>query len=285
MTRPATVPAGACGWTNGISYYGDDQDSHFNGLQVTLAKQFSKGLSFTANYAWQQGIDFNSGYATWNKRTVRGLNNDIRRNQLIVYGVYQLPFGRNQQFYSSAPGWVNMIIGGWQVSPVLNWSSGLPFTINYGECGLSSGPGPCYPNGKGSTLKTSLGKYDPIAHRRFFYHGTTTPLVQYANGGLQYTPFSGFSAAGVDQIGTAGRNNAFGPGFFNTDLSLQKNFPIHESIVAQFRVDGFNAFNHINPGFGGGGATSGIDSGDQYVTGQAPGAAARLLQFSLRVNF
>ena len=285
IAPPAGLPAGACGWTNGIGYYGDDQDSHFNGLEVTLAKQFSKGLSFTANYAWQQGIDFNNGYATWNKRTVRGLNNDIRRNQLIVYGVYQLPFGRNQQFYSSAPGWVNMIIGGWQVSPVLNWSSGLPFTINYGECGLSSGPGPCYPNGKGNTLKTNLGSYDPIAHRRFFYHGATTPLVKYANGGLQYTPFSGFSAAGVDQIGTAGRNNAFGPGFFNTDLSLQKNFPIHESVVAQFRVDGFNAFNHINPGFGGGGATAGIDSGDQYVTGQAPGAAARLLQFSLRVNF
>ncbi|HTY83112.1 MAG TPA: TonB-dependent receptor [Silvibacterium sp.] len=285
VTRPVTVPVGACGWTNGISYYGDDQDSHFNALQVTLAKQFSKGLSFTANYAWQQGIDFNSGYATWNKRAVRGLNNDIRRNQLIVYGVYELPFGRNQQFYSDAPGWVNQIIGGWQVSPVLNWSSGLPFTITYGECGLSSGPGPCYPNGKGSTLKTNLGSYDPITHRRFLYHGATTPLVQYANGGLVYTPFSGFSAAGVDQIGTAGRNNAFGPGFFNTDISLQKNFPIHESVVAQFRVDGFNAFNHINPGFGGGGATGTIDNGDQYVTGQAPGAAARLLQFSLRVNF
>ncbi len=285
VTPPAGLPVGACGWTNGIGYYGDDQDSHFNALEVTLAKQFSKGLSFTANYAWQQGIDFNSGYATWNKRTVRGLNNDIRTNQLIVYGIYQLPFGRNQQFYSSAPRWADAIIGGWQISPVLNWSSGLPFTITYNECGLSSGPGPCYPNGKGSTLKTNLGGYDPVAHRRFFYHASPTPLVQYANGGLQYTSFSGFSASGVDQIGTAGRNNAWGPGFFNTDLALQKNFPIHESIVGQFRLDGFNAFNHINPGFGGGGATNSIDAGDQYITGQAPGAMARLLQFSFRVNF
>jgi len=285
VTPPAGLPVGACGWTNSIGYYGDDQDSHFNALEVTLAKQFSKGLSFTANYAWQQGIDFNSGYATWNKRTVRGLNNDIRTNQLIVYGIYQLPFGRNQQFYSSAPRWADAIIGGWQISPVLNWSSGLPFTLNYNECGLSSGPGPCYPNGKGSSLKTNLGGYNPVTHRRFFYHAAPTPLVQYANGGLQYTPFSGFSASGVDQIGTAGRNDAWGPGFFNTDLALQKNFPIHESIVGQFRLDGFNAFNHINPGFGGGGATNSIDAGDQYITGQAPGAMARLLQFSFRVNF
>jgi hypothetical protein len=274
VTPPAGLPAGACGWTNSIGYYGDDQDTHFNALQVTLAKQFSKGLSFTSNFAWQQGIDFNSGYATWNKRAVRGPDSNIRTKQLIVYGVYQLPFGRNQQFYSSAPGWVNQIIGGWQISPVLNWSSGLPFTLSYAECAASiPGSAPCYPNGKGNTLKTNLSGYDAVNHRRFYYHGATTPLTT--------APFSGFTATGLDQIGTAGRNDAWGPGFFNTDLSLQKNFPIHESVMAQFRVDGFNAFNHINPGNPGGA----IDSGDQYITAQAPGAAARLLQFSLRVNF
>ena len=292
-TPPAGLPAGACGWTNSIGYYGDDQDSHFNALQVTLAKQFTKGLSLNGNYGWQQGIDFNNGFATWNKRAVRGRNNDLRTNQFTFYGLYQLPFGRNQMFYSSAPGWMNAIIGGWQLSPVLTWSSGLPFTLNYGECGLSI-PGngaPCYPNGKSSTLKTNLGSYDPIAHRRLFYHGATAPLVQYANGGLQYTPFSGFSAAGVDQIGTAGRNQVVGPSFFNTDMSLQKNVPIHESIVGQFRVDAFNVFNHINAGLGGGGATASIDTGDVYVTNIAggPGTTAfappRLLQFSLRVQF
>jgi len=281
------VPAGSCGWTNGIGYYGDDQDSHYNALQLTLTKQFTKGLSFTGTYAWQQGIDFNSGFATWNKQTVRGRNNDIRTNVFIAYGLYELPFGRNRMFYSDAPRWMDYIIGGWQVSPVLNWSGGLPFTLNYGECSLFiPGSAPCYPNGKGSTLKTSLGKYSPITHTRPFLHGATTPLINPVTG--VRTPFSGFSAGTLDQVGTAGRNNATGPGYFNTDLALQKNFPIHESIVGQFRVDGFNAFNHINPGFGGGGATASIDNGDQNVTGQAPNGgnnAARLLQFSLRVQF
>ncbi|MBV8629702.1 MAG: TonB-dependent receptor, partial [Silvibacterium sp.] len=234
LTRPTGVPANSCLWTNGISYYGDDQDAHYNALQVTLAKQFTKGLSFNANYAWQQGIDFNSGYATWNKRPGRGRNNDIRTNQFVIYGLYQLPFGRNQMFYSDAPRWMDAIIGGWQLSPVLTWSSGLPFTLGYGECStaIPGGGAPCYPNGKASTLKTNLGSYDPIAHRRLFFHGTTTPLTT--------APFSGFSAPGLDQIGTAGRNNKDGPGFFNTDMSLQKNIPIHESIIAQFRVDAFN---------------------------------------------
>jgi hypothetical protein len=178
-------------------------------------------------------------------------------------------------FLSSAPRLVDEIVGGWQLSPVLNWSSGLPFTLGYAECSASiPSSAPCYPNGKGSSLKTHLGGYDPIKHNRLFFNGTTTPLTT--------SPFSGFTAPGLDQIGTAGRNNVYGPGFFNTDLSLQKNFPIWETLFAQFRVDAFNAFNHINPGNPGGN----IDQGPQYITGQsASGSGARQLQFSLRVQF
>ncbi|MBV8674160.1 MAG: TonB-dependent receptor, partial [Acidobacteriaceae bacterium] len=276
VAPPAGLPFGSCGWTNSISYYGDDQDTHFNALQVTLAKQFSKGLSFTTNFAWQQAIDFANGYATWNKRPERGPDSNTRTKQLIAYAVYQLPFGRNAQFFSDVPGWANQIIGGWQVSPVVNYSSGLPFTLGYAECATAvpGGGAPCYPNGTGKTLKTNLSGYDAINHRRLYFNGTSVPLTT--------APFSGFTAPGLDQIGTAGRNNIWGPHFFNTDISLQKNFPIHESVVGQFRVDGYNAFNHINPGNPG---NTNVDSGPSYVTSQAPGASARLLQFSLRVDF
>jgi hypothetical protein len=285
VARPAGLPAGACGWSPGINFYGNDLDTHYNALQVSLVKQFSRGLSFTANYAWQQGININGGYSTWNRAAVRGRDSNIRTQQLIGYGLYELPFGHGKPFASNVSGWENQIIGGWQLSPILTWSSGLPFTLQYSGCSLTSGPGPCYPNGKGSTLHTNLGSFDPVHHRRFLYHGATTPLVQAVNGALVYQSFSGFSGTALDQIGTAGRNNVHGPGFFNTDLALQKNFPIWETVVGQFRMDAYNVFNHINPGFGGGGANAPIDSGDQFVTGQAPGAASRLLQFSLRVNF
>ncbi|AXC10530.1 Oar protein [Acidisarcina polymorpha] len=283
------VPAGSCGWSNGISYYGDDQDSHYNALQINMDKQFTKGLSFTGNYSWQQGIDFNSNYATWDRRAVRGRNNDIRQQQLIAYGVYELPIGRNQKFASNIPGWANEIIGGWQVSPVLNWSSGLPFTLTYNECSASipvnnGGDAPCYVNGHGNWLPINLSSFDPVNHRRTLFRGTSTPLTT--------ASYLGFTAPGLDQIGNGGRNTAFGPHFFNTDISLQKNFPIRESLVAQFRVDGYNAFNHINGNFGGGGATQAIDGGDTgtgnvYVTSSTAnfGQGPRLLQFSVRVQF
>lgn len=276
-TLPAGLSPGMCGWGQGIAYYGDDQDSHFNALQVTLAKQFTKGLSFNGNFAWQRGIDFNSNYATWNRQAVEGRNNDIREKQFVIYGLYQLPFGHNQMFVSTAPKWVDEIIGGWQLSPVLNWASGLPFTLNLSTCNTYvPGSAPCYPNGKGSFLPTHLGSFDATKHQRAYFNKNNS-------GGIPL----GFSTPALDTIGNAGRNDAWGPGYFNTDLALQKNFPIYESLLAQFRVDAFNAFNHINAGFGGSGASSNIDQGEVFVTSSTAefGQNPRQLQFSLRLQF
>ncbi|MGA8531404.1 MAG: hypothetical protein WB622_16925, partial [Acidobacteriaceae bacterium] len=87
-----------------------------------------------------------------------------------------------------------------------------------------------------------------------------------------------------DTIGTVGRNSFYGPGYFNTDLSLQKNFPIRETVLAQFRVDGFNAFNVINPGNP---STTNTTADGTITSEPALGIATnpRQLQFSLRLQF
>jgi hypothetical protein len=99
---------------------------------------------------------------------------------------------------------------------------------------------------------------------------------------LTQQPFMGFTATALDQIGTAGRNGVFGPNFFNADIAVQKNFPIHESLFAQFRMDAYNAFNHMSLGNPGGS----IDQGDQNINSlfgsQFP---TRQLQFSVRLQF
>jgi outer membrane receptor protein involved in Fe transport len=271
-SEPGILP-GMCGWTNGVSYYGDDQDTGFNALQASLAKQFTKGLSFNANYAWQRGYNFNGGYATWNKQAVKGRDDAIRQQQFILYGTYQLPFGRNQMFAGNVPRAVDLIIGGWQFSPVLTWSSGLPITLGVnGGCGASvPGSAPCYPNGSGNWVKTHLTGFDPVSHSRTYYPASAVPS-------------SRFTQAGLDQIGTMGRNSFYGPGFFNADLSLQKNFPIWESVVAQFRVDAYNGFNHINAGQPG---STNTDTAGVITSEPALNVYTnpRQLQFSLRVQF
>ncbi len=271
-SQPGILP-GMCGWTNSISYYGDDQDTGFNALQATVAKQLTRGLSFNASYAWQRGYNFNSAYATWDKSAVKGRDDAIREQQFILYGSYLLPFGKNQMFASNAPRFVDAIIGGWQFSPVITLSSGLPFTLGVGGgCGASvPGSAPCYPNGSGLAVSHHLTGFNAVSHSRTYFTAANVPT-------------SLFPQAGVDQIGSMGRNSVYGPGFFNGDLSLQKNFPIHESVLAQFRVDAYNGFNHINAGNPGT-----TNTGTDAVITSEPALNVytnpRQLQFSLRVQF
>ena len=127
-TLPA-CSAGPCGWTQAISYYGDDQDTHYNALQTKFTKTFSQGLSLNLNYAYQRGIDAASGFATWDKQAIIGPDGAIRRSAFTSYALWQLPFGRNQMFASNVNSWVNGVIGGWEFSPVFRlaeWTALLP---------------------------------------------------------------------------------------------------------------------------------------------------------------
>ncbi|GGA72596.1 hypothetical protein GCM10011507_25270 [Edaphobacter acidisoli] len=287
------LPNQACGWTQSIGYYGDDQDTHYNALQITLTKQLTRGLSFTSTYAWQRAFNFASGYATWDKQAGKGRDDSIREQQWVVYGEYQLPFGHNRQFLSGVPKYVDEVVGGWQLSPVINLSSGLPFTLGFNNCGSSVGgtSAPCYPNGNPRLLKTHLGAFNPATHLRPYYQSVETgsntlcPSQADPTG----TPAGGFSCPGLDEIGSTGRNSNFGPGFFNTDLALQKDFPIRESMSVQFRMDAFNVFNHINaanPNTGNVDSNGNITNGaGGNGVGQVGQASPRQLSFMARFQF
>jgi hypothetical protein len=267
-----TLPAcgGPCGWTQGITYYGDDQDTHYNALQVSLAKTYNHGLSLNANYAYQRGRDNNSGFATWNKQSVIGNDSSIRRNAFTAYGLYKLPFGHGQPYLSHVNAVVNQLVNGFEISPTLVWQSGLPFTLSFNGCGSDiPGSAPCYVNGNSSSLKTGIAGYAGGPNPVNFYQAQTLG--------------NGFTDPGLDNIGNGGRNNAWGPGFFNSDISAMKNFTIREHYALQFRADAFNAFNHINFGNPGGN----IQSAGTITAGPGPGGTTnpRQMQFTARVQF
>ncbi len=273
---------GMCGWTQGISYYGDDQNTEFNALQVTMAKQYSKGLAITGNYQWANAFDDNTQYWTWSHSIPHQRDSNVRAQQLTVYGSYDLPFGKGKQFAPNANSVETAIIGGWQLSEVLNWAGGLPFGIGYSNfggtgaaaenCNNSTGGtnAPCRPNASGH-LKTSL-KSPSIGSGGTISRNFWTPNPQL------------FSWPGLDNIGNAGANTYRGPSFFNTDLAITKAFAIHEKIEAKFRMDAFNAFNIINAGNPG---NTDVSSATNLapITGGAPGYAPRQLEFSLHVQF
>ncbi len=272
------LPAGSCGWSQGVQYYGDNQNTNFNALQVTLAQQQWKGLSATANYQWASAFDFNSTYVTWSKSAVYGRDSNVRQNSATVYGSYDFPFGKGRQFASSVNRATNLLIGGYELTGTMNLATGLPFTLG-ANCQFTdpatgnlypdlSGSAPCYPNQHGS-LPTHLSGFQGNAS------GTGTYTFFQAQ-----TPGAVFSDAGLDNIGNGGRNTHWGPNFFNTDLSLQKSFDIWEKVQTKFRFDAYNAVNHINPG----NPNSNVFS-TGTITGLAPGPGPRQLEFSLRVQF
>ena len=263
------APNGGCGWTQAISYFGDDLDTHYNALQVSATKQMSHGYSLNVNYAWQKAFSEATSYATWNRAAVRGNDSSLRQQQVVGYGLFQLPFGRNKQFLSHTNGVINQIVSGIEISPVVNYSGGLPFSLcasNYQSWVPSDAP--CYVNGNPKALVkhvtglpgNNLSYYDPVVL------GTGQ-----------------FTQPRLDQIGNTGKNTAFGPRFFNTDLSIHKNFTVREKYAVQLRADGFNAFNHVNYGT----PDNYIDQGGSISGGAYPNGSSnpRQLMFAGRLQF
>jgi hypothetical protein len=289
-----TLPAcggGACGWTQGISYYGDDQDTHYNALQAKVTKAYTQGLSINLNYAYQHGIDAASGYSTWDKQAVIGNDGAIRRSAFTAYGLWELPVGHGKQFAGDANWLVNGIIGGWEFSPTVIFQSGLPYSLSYSDCGASiPGTAPCQPNGNPNNIQKSYvgtpgvgagpHQFQPVISAADLTAGNTLCNAASVTGG--------FTCPGLDQIGNIKRNTAWGPNFFNSDMSLMKNFSIYERVTAQFRVDAFNAVNHINYANPNGtidAAGAGTISGGPYPAGIAGTTNPRQLQFTLHLQF
>jgi hypothetical protein len=287
--HPGTLalPAGSCGWTNNISYYGDDENTEFDALQVTLAQGMWKGLAMTGNYQWASAFSDNGGYWTWSHVVTHFRDTNVRRQQLVMYGSYDLPFGKGKQFAAGANKATDLLIGGYELSFVTNWSGGLPFGLgfsNFGgndDCNHDTGgsAAPCRPNASGR-LKTSLS--GPIFHAvspTDTTHGTITKT--YWDPGNSHNIFS---FPGLDVVGNAGNNNYTGPSFFNTDMALSKAFSVWEQVAVKFRFDAFNTFNHINSS-----NPSNTDIFSQGpITGSSTGPGVinpRYLELSLRVQF
>jgi hypothetical protein len=267
------------GWTQSINYFADDANTHYNALQTTVEKQLSHGLQVSVNYAWQRAFSYGNNYYAIDPKVVYGRDSNLREQVVTAYGTWLLPFGRNGLVGSNVSGLMNEIIGGWELDPILNLSSGLPYWPSYADCGADRDTGPCTPNIlQNATFHTHLTAYNPATHTRSWF----TPVPTMQTEGQVSGPFQ---RPLLDQFGNLQRNSFRGPSFFNEDLTLQKNFPIKKDAIATFRMDAFNAFNHINPGNPNNCIDCAVGSGAGVISGEAPGGSPRQLQFAVRLSF
>jgi hypothetical protein len=270
------------GFTNDVTYFANASSSNYHALQTRLDKRFSQGLQFQANYTWSRALNFDQDYFV--NQPHYGLVDFNRKHVFIFNSVYDLPFGHGRMF---GGGWakpVDWILGGWQLSGTLNWSSGLPFSASYGECGADIDVGPCWAAHTGTTNINVSGLQTPANGSPFVqFFNPVAPTDSNGNPfGINGAPGNGFARPAAETFGS--RNSLYGPRYFNTDASLAKNLKITERLTTQFRVEAFNLFNHPQLGT----PNSCIDCGGNagQITGlQSNIAQMRNLQFALRFDF
>ncbi|NOT60024.1 MAG: TonB-dependent receptor, partial [Acidobacteria bacterium] len=284
-----------------LFYLDSGGDSYYHGFQATLRRRFEKGFSFGMAYTFSKSIDNMSvdpvgassggGLSTTNSRTAtdiynwqldRAVSDFDRRHVLVVNGLWELPFGKNKALLSSAPAFVNHIVGGWSLNGILFTMTGQPFQVQSGALTAH--------NGKVS--RAEITGTIPEAKLQNL-SGVLGPVLFNTNDLAQF----GFPAAGSN--GTQARNAFRGPGYTNLDLGLFKNFSLTERYKLQFRAEFFNALNHANfesPRDASDGSTlitstlfgrtcCSAASTPSSANVIATGESARVIQLALKLNF
>jgi outer membrane receptor protein involved in Fe transport len=269
------------GWTQGIDYFGNDADNHYDSFQATLEKRFSSGLSFNANYTFQHSNNYDSNYYNIDKKIAYGANDDYRNHMLIFTQVYDLPFGKGKKYASGVGRAGDLLVGGWSINSATVIGSGLPFTPGLNNCGPEIDVGPCRAD-KVGTVKAGPRSGNPSDPGYWFETTGGVSLAANVCGGAAQATAGPWGQPGCDSFGDVGRNTFRGPKFWNTDFSVFKSFSLTERFKTQFQFNAYNVFNHVNFDRPNGC----VDCGNGgSITGLAFGSTMRRLQFGLKLNF
>ena len=131
------------------------------------------------------------------------------------------------------------VLGGWQLSGLTLFETGIPFTVvnNGGPTGVGTLDNAGVANGVGSGSYPDLSGISPRSSR------PSGGKNSKSFGPLLLNPAAFVAPRGLT-FGTAGRNVLNNPRRWNWDAALQKNVPVFEHANVEFRVEGFNLFNH-----------------------------------------
>jgi hypothetical protein len=201
-------------------------NSNYNALQITL-RHSGKRLSVLAGYTYSKSEDQSSNLGEevnpFDPSLSKSLSAfDVKHNFVVSYS-YKVPF---ETFFRNSNRWTE----GWALSGITHFTSGLPVTlVNYGDNSLLGAE----PNGV-----NNYGVDEPD------YTGGALDLNHNPRNGRSYFDTEQFSDNALGTPGTAKRRFFYGPGMDNYDIALLKNLRLTESKSLQFRLEGFNVFNH-----------------------------------------
>ena len=235
--------------------------SDYNGLQATVQRRLSRGLTLNANYTWSHAISDTVGFSQgglytsilpYQTATLERGNSDLdMRHRFALMLNYQLPFGK------TLSGWEAGVVKGWQLNAIDVWSTGFPFSVVNSSPRSNTGAGSDRPN-----LISNPALSGPSIHEWF------NTLA--------------FQAQALGTVGSEARDAVYGPHFRHFDLSLFKVFRVTELLRLEARAEAFNLTN--TPNFAQPSATLGTASFGT-ISSTRVGSTPRQLQFALRLMF
>jgi hypothetical protein len=275
---------------NGIRGLATAFDSNYHSLQINLRKNFGAAGLFGLVYSWSKTLTDNSSdrsnapqnsynwhegeyqLASWNRLHVLTLNY-----------VYTLPFFKNGR------GLTHNTLGGWEFTGIVSTYTGQPISVL--GTGLNSAlasvgnldPAGLGIVGVGSSPASARPDVvcNPAANAAHTYATGLAPSV--VNGGPSWFNIACYQAVPQGEVrpGNASRYSVIGPGYFNWDASLLKNFNLSKEgrWKAQLGAEANNVMNWVNPS-----TVNGTTSSTQF--GQITGfRAARRMTLRLKINF
>jgi outer membrane receptor protein involved in Fe transport len=265
-----------------IEYDNAIANGHYNGLEASLTRRFSKGLQLRLAYTWSRSIDDapeelvgNDAYSQngYGPQWTGPSDFDTPQRFVLSY-IYELPTGHGHALFSH--GLAALVLGNWRTSGVYTFSSGLPFTVWSGSALTTA----LDPNGASDPVNTAvpnvIGKAQIVGNVNCWFYASQNPYCD----ALDPSGKDAFQLQQPGQFGNSGRNSLRGPHVNVFDFSLMKDFVIRENTNLQFRWEAFNLFN--TPIFGNPSADFSNGSAGQ-ITSLA--GDPRVMQFALRLSF
>ena len=230
----------------------------YHSLQINVTRRYSRGLTLLSNFVWGKTIDDTSSATEgntgppnpFNFASARGPADFDQEFRFSLSAVYALP-------HLNLTGFSNVLLNNWQINTIVSLYSGLPFTVVSGTDRSLSGIGNDYADIVGNPARPA----------------GVSQVQQYFNT-------AAFAPAAIGTFGDAGRNILRGPGYFDVDASLFKDFLFTERWRLQFRAEAFNIENR--PNF----QNPNASVASQVTFGKITAANdPRVLQFALKLFF
>lgn len=244
-------------------------DTQYHGLQMSLNGRVAKGAIIRTAYTWSKAMNWadDDGWVglSWNDPAMWGRNwargGFDRTHNFQIGGSWELPFGKGQSYLND--GATAMLLGGWQINGTIAVFSGTPMTIGADGAALNA-------IGNSQTadqVKATVDKPKGIGR------------------GHEWFDRSAYAQVLEARYGNTHRTSLRGPGVFNSNASIFRDFGLSERFTLQFKTEFFNVTN--TPIFNG--PQTNVNNADfGYVTSTNGGygsPAERNIRFGLRLSF